>query len=302
MHHEDRQSHALRMGVSEWLKNATALGANEFSRTELEKGAEVQGERIILVGPQGIFKPAQIRYYPLSITTTTAGPYKDAFSLKDDFLLYKYRGTDPDFHENRKLREAKNHGIPLVYFHSTIPGKYIAVWPVYVVGDNPETLTFTVAADDISSLEYQRDDEDPTIRRAYVTRSVRHRIHQETFRERVLHAYQDRCTICSLRHRNLLEAAHIISDSAPEGEPIVSNGLSLCKLHHAGYDRLFFGIRPDYRIEVKRDIMEERDGPMLRYGLQEIHDQGITVPRARDLKPDPERLDQRYQQFREAEA
>jgi hypothetical protein len=59
---------------------------------------------LILVGPQGIFKPAQIRHYPLSITTTTKGPYKDAFSRQDDFLLYKYRGTDPNFHENRKPR------------------------------------------------------------------------------------------------------------------------------------------------------------------------------------------------------
>lgn len=41
-----------------------------------------------------------------TITTTTKGPYRDAFSTRDEFLLYKYRGTDPNFHENRKLRES----------------------------------------------------------------------------------------------------------------------------------------------------------------------------------------------------
>jgi len=40
----------------------------------------------------------------------------------------------------------------------------------------------------------------------------------------------------------LLDAAHITPDTHPEGEPIVSNGLSLCKLHQAAFDRFFFTI------------------------------------------------------------
>jgi putative restriction endonuclease len=298
MYSEDAQSRSIRLGVFEWLNRASAINGNEFTRKELEQGAVVNGQRVILVGPQGIFKPAQINHYPLSITTTTNSPYRDAFSTKSDFLLYKYRGDDPNFHENRKLRESIAQGIPLVYFHSTIPGKYLAIWPVFIVADNPSELTFTVAADDALQLNYPRDDEQPNLRRAYVTREVRQRIHQQTFRERVLQAYQERCSICQLRHTSMLDAAHIIPDSAPEGEPIVPNGLSLCKLHHAGYDRMFFGIRPDYSIEVRRDILEEKDGPMLKHGLQEIHDTRIHVPRSARLKPDPERLERRYDEFR----
>jgi len=295
---EDPESRAIRLGVFDWLKHASALNGNEFTRAELEQGAPINGQRIILVGPQGIFKPTQIRYFPLSITTTTKGPYRDAFSTRDEFLLYKYRGTDPTFHENRKLRETIGQNIPLIYFHSTIPGKYLAIWPVFIVGDNPSELTFTVAADDALQLNYPRDDEYPDVRRAYVTRNVRQRIHQQTFRERVLQAYEERCTICRLGHAPMLNAAHIIPDSAPEGEPIVPNGLSMCKLHHVGYDRRYFGIRPDYSIEVRRDILEEEDGPMLKHGLQEIHDMRIQVPRSARLKPDPERLEQRYEAFR----
>lgn len=297
MLNEDSESRAIRLGVFEWLNRAAAINGSEFTRAELEQGAVVNGQRIILVGPQGIFKPAQIRYYPLSITTTTKGPYQDAFSRLNDFLLYRYRGTDPNFHENRRLRETIGNGIPLVYFHSTIPGKYLAIWPVFIVGDNPVDLTFTVAADDALQLDYPRDDEHPELRKAYVTRSVRQRIHQQTFRERVLQAYERRCTICRLRHSSMLDAAHIIPDTAPEGEPIVPNGLSLCKLHHAGYDSMFFGIRPDYSIEVRREILEEEDGPMLKHGLPEIHDTRIHVPRSARLKPDPQRLEQRYEEF-----
>jgi hypothetical protein len=30
------------------------------------------------------------------------------------------------------------------------------------------------------------------------------------------------------------------------------------------------GIRPDLVVEVRRDVLEETDGPMLKYGLQRI--------------------------------
>ena len=56
------------------------------------------------------------------------------------------------------------------------------------------------------------------------------------------------------RKEELLEAAHIIPDVEPDGEPIVKNGISLCKFHHAAFDRLLQGVRPDYVIEVREDI------------------------------------------------
>ena len=62
---------------------------------------------------------------------------------------------------------------------------------------------------------------------------VRRRIHQRAFRERVLVAYGGKCAFCTLGYRELLDAAHIIPDSELRGEPVVSNGMSLCRLHHA---------------------------------------------------------------------
>ena len=40
------------------------------------------------------------------------------------------------------------NGLPLVYLHGIVPGRYLAMWPVYVMGDAPETLTFSIAIDD----------------------------------------------------------------------------------------------------------------------------------------------------------
>ena len=53
-------------------------------------------------------------------------------------------------------------------------------------------------------------------------------------------------------HAELLDAAHIVPD-ADEGEPVIPNGLALCKLHHAAFDRYFLGVRPDYVLQVRPD-------------------------------------------------
>jgi putative restriction endonuclease len=129
---------------------------------------------------------------------------------------------------------------------------------------------------------------------------VRQRLHQASFRERVLAAYRQQCALCRLRHPELLEAAHIIPDTEEAGEPVVRNGLSLCRLHHGAFDALFLTVRPDYTVEVRRSILEESDGPMLRHGLQGIHNQRIVTPHAAVLKPDRGLLEERLARFRKA--
>ncbi|HYO47355.1 MAG TPA: HNH endonuclease [Gemmatimonadota bacterium] len=134
-------------------------------------------------------------------------------------------------------------------------------------------------------------------RRAYVTVPVRKRLHQANFRERVLEAYRECCAICRLRHRELLDATHILSDKHPQGEPVVSNGLSLCKLHHAAYDQHILGIRPDLRIDVRIDILEEVDGPMLTHGLQGFQGERLLIPRRSEDQPNSDFLAERYELF-----
>lgn len=296
---EDPDSAACRSAAFAWLQSELRSSDATLSRSSLEIGFPYNSESVRLVGPQGIFKPKQIAHYPLSITTTTKGPYQDSFDPSGDMLLYSYRGTDPNFHENRKLRDAYRDQIPLIYFFSTIPGIYLAIYPVFIVGDNPSQLTFEVAADDVMQLRYERDDTDDITRRIYITRQVRQRMHQRSFRDRVLRAYEERCSICELRHTRLLDAAHIIPDKDEGGEPVVSNGLSLCKIHHAAYDSDFIGIRPDYKIVVRPDLLDEKDGPMLKHGIQEINDQRLNVPKRVKERPDPERLRVRFNEFSE---
>jgi hypothetical protein len=56
-------------------------------------------QRIPVVGPSGIWKPAACEL-PISVTTTTAGPYADTFDEGSGTLRYAYRGTDPRHRDN----------------------------------------------------------------------------------------------------------------------------------------------------------------------------------------------------------
>jgi putative restriction endonuclease len=102
--------------------------------------------------------------------------------------------------------------------------------------------------------------------------------------------------------RGLLDAAHIVGDrhAPPLSDPVVPNGLALCKIHHAAFDQNIIGIRPDKVIELNAELLAATDGPMLRHGLQEVHSTRLWVPRARTEHPDPERLELRYDEFRRA--
>lgn len=294
----------VRAATFEWLADQVARHGDVLPRSVLAEGFLLDGARVPLVGPQGIFKPQVLHGAPLSITTAPAGPYDDSFGA-DGLLRYRYRGTDPQHPDNRGLRLAMERHLPLVYLHGIVPRKYLAAWPVFVVADDPPALTFSVAVDDAAYLGVRpanahdelREDAD-SARRAYVTAVVRVRLHQRAFRERVLQAYQRQCAFCRLRHEELLDAAHIVPDTEPAGEPRVRNGIALCTLHHAAFDRYFLGLRPDYVLEVREDILEEHDGPTLVHALQALHGSRIIVPRRPDLQPARELLEVRYQRFR----
>ncbi|PYO45652.1 MAG: HNH endonuclease [Gemmatimonadetes bacterium] len=304
---EDRDA-AVRLRAFDFMREQRQRFAEtSIPRPILERGFDFEGVRVPLIGPQGIFKPALLSEIPLTITTAPPvehreRPYDDGF-IDGGFLRYRYRGTDPHHRDNVGLRIAMQRQAPLIYLHGIVPGLYEAAWPVFIVEDHPETLTFIVAIDDQVGVAGEWQSSDPaalTARRQYITAVVRRRLHQRSFRQRVLRAYQLCCAVCRLRHDELLEASHILPDGHPRGEPIVPNGLALCKLHHAAFDSYIIGVTPDLEVKVRVDVLEEIDGPMLLHGLQGFEGRKILVPRPDHLKPNRDLLAERYDLFRRA--
>ena len=296
----------VRIAAFDWLRQKVDELGDVLPRELLLRGFEYRGTRVPLVGPPGIFKPKLLPALPLSVTTAPSGPYDDEFDPSGR-LAYRYRGEDPDHRDNAGLREAMRRQTPLIYFHGIVPGRYLVSFPVFVVGDDPSALTFSILVDEAERADQAAKDAcdrpgaalaDSAPRRVYVTTEVRRRLHQRVFRERVIEAYRVSCALCRLRHRELLEAAHIIPDAEPGGEPVVPNGIALCALHHAAFDRFLIGIRPDYVVAVRTEILEEIDGPMLQHGLKDLHERRIELPHEARLRPDPGLLARRWERFK----
>ncbi|MEO8358197.1 MAG: HNH endonuclease [Chloroflexota bacterium] len=211
---------------------------------------------------------------------------------------------DPNHRDNVGLRKVFELKRPLVYLHGIEPGKYLATWPVYIIGDDQSGLTFKVAVDDaLPAVEYTQANvarqvaEVSDARHAYLTATVKIRLHQRAFREKVLDAYKSQCSFCRLKHRELLDAAHIIPDNLPESTSKIENGISLCKLHHSAYDAFIIGVTPDYIIQVREDILEEEDGPVLLHYLKGLHKSKLILPTSTSQWPSRDALEWRYSGF-----
>jgi len=294
----------VRLAAFDWIQQQISIYGDDIPRKILESGFEFQSNKISLVGPQGIWKPKVLKL-PISITTISNGPYNDSLDTNEGLLNYKYRGTDPNHSSNKGMRELMNQKIPLIYFLSVVKGFYLAAFPVFIIQENPKTFSFTITVEDASYIKGQDQliltEESPEYsRRSYLTSSVKQRLHQRSFRERVLSAYKKQCALCRLKHPELLDAAHIIPDNEVLGDPIIQNGISLCKIHHAAFDKNILGITPDYIIKVREDILAETDGPMLKFGLQSMQNQKLNLPSKKNEWPDQERLYIRYQRFNNA--
>ncbi|GKS60520.1 HNH endonuclease [Nitrospira sp.] len=295
----------LRLAAFEALRRLTGEEGRVVSRGEMTAGFGFEGERIPLaLRARGIWKPRQAE---AALSITTAAPRPGVTPPYDDevggegWFHYRYQGTDPDAADNRALRRARELGRPLVYFYGLEPGWYVPIWPVYVVEDRPAELTVLLAAD-VTGLGDARlleggSDAGP---KEYATVTAKRRLHQARFRQLVVKAYQERCTVCRLHHPVLLDAAHILEDRDQRGLPEVPNGMALCKIHHGAYDANILGVDPDYRIHIRKDILDEIDGPMLRHGLQEMHGSLIQVPKRAVWRPRREYLEERFGRWKAA--
>lgn len=285
----------LREEAMAWLSMRTHDGAIPLTRDELGDFA-FDGEPFRLISTMtGIWKPAGM-VAALSIRRGEHSPYADGTG-PEGLPRYDWQGLDPQHSDNRALRAAMRAQLPLIWFFHVGPSTYQAVFPVYLLREEPERHRFVVVHEGIRELAPLASPFESELRR-YILRQTRQRLHQPVFRATVLRAYGGACAVCRIRHPQLLDAAHIVADAADAGQPVVSNGLALCKIHHAAYDARMLGVRADYMVQIRADILLEKDGPMLQYGLQARHGQRLmAVPTVQRERPDPARLELRYQEF-----
>ena len=296
----------LRGAVIAWLNQLRARTGGPVTYAELAT-FEFDGMRVPLLNAagRGIHRPTILGKDGAALTLLTSAElpgrprrYDDSEAADADYWIYKFQGTNSNAFDNVAVRRAKEYNLPLVYFRGIAKGVYEAFYPVFVSHEDAVNLSFHLSADTSDGLTIGAPAPlDIVAARRYATRAAKVRLHQAVFRERVLSAYINKCTICRIKHRVLLDAAHITPDAALHGTPDVTNGLSLCKIHHAAYDAQLLSVSPDYRVLINEALLTEIDGPMLRHGLVERHNELIALPRRAELWPDRDRLAERHTVF-----
>ena len=281
---------------------------DHLTTAELNPGFVFKGARIPLVNPQrGIFKPKQMRFL-LSIKTVFPKPgakvwYDDQREVhrqifeSEETVDYAFMGQDPNAADNRWLREAHENQIPIIYFLGIAPGRYQAMLPAFISGWDAAALKARVA---FGASEQEIAPPENALERRYALRAVKQRLHQASFREAVITAYNGRCALSGLPEPLLLDAAHIVSDRDERlGQPVVPNGIPLSKIHHAAFDAHLIGIDPDYQLHVSERLLVQTDGPMLE-ALKRLDKGTLHLPGRDKDKPDRDRLALRFERFKAA--
>jgi putative restriction endonuclease len=295
---------AVRAAALAWVRQVSLDYTLPVTRDQLANDFFVGGQRFPLIDRgRGIRRPVGWRA-ALSISTAVpksgrVRPYADEEG-PDGLHRYKLRRDAGGRAENDGLRAALSDQVPLIWLYGLEPGIFQPIAPVYLTKEEPELDQFVLALTEEQLAVQPGSLVEDTLRRYLITETKR-RLHQPVFASQIMLAYNTHCAVCALAHRQLLDAAHIIPDNDPRGLPVVPNGLALCKIHHAAYDQNILGIRPDYVVEIHARLLEEIDGPMLLHGLQEHHDRPLMqLPRRHADLPDPDRLMERYAEFRAA--
>jgi putative restriction endonuclease len=279
---------------------------DQLTSEDLKAGFKFEGKRIPLINPQrGIFKPTQLQFL-LSIRTVFPGAgrrvwYDDQREVHQQIyqgseaVEYAFMGRDPNAADNRWLREAFQNSIPIIYFLGVSPGRYTAVVPAFIQGWDAASLKVQVTFGVAESRSLAPPDNASD--RRYALRLVQQRLHQASFRDAVIAAYDGRCALSNLPERTLLDAAHIIADGDEKlGQPVVPNGLPLSKIHHAAFDAHLIGIDADRKIHIADRLMSQKDGPVLD-SLKLLQGSSLRMPRRSKDAPDRDRLAYRFERF-----
>ena len=307
-----------KIGDPDWAIRAKAFEVLEHLGLEfngripwdrINAGFEFQGENIKFASRAlGIFKSRQMSA-ALSVKTVVpkAGRniwYQDqekVFDFDSGLLPYDLAKGSLESGANAQLRLAHERKAPIIYFRGVESAVYDAVCPIWIERFDSVQRRVLLAAPDVvhsnlSSVNALASSQTEVREASWAISQGKRRNHQAWFSSVVKSAYGYRCAFSGLPLRNLLVGAHIIPD-AEAGPMAVTNGICMSTLHHSAYDSFLIGVDPDYRVHVARNVLEERDGPILE-SLKGLDRQKLLhLPVNEAERPSQTYLEQRFKQF-----
>ena len=278
-------------------------------RKQLWKALKISDDNSVLyndLGSQGIIKTQRGIYAPMikslgervaKTLLSTGTVYKD--QSDGDYILYDFPDTkkkEQDENEIYSMQSAMNYGLPLfVVFGNKSEGEKRTIMVGTVAGIDEESKTFLVKLskdfpDNFSQKEinvtekklepFYLYEKDKNISKT----QVKTRPNQAKFHFDVISLYGMECAVCGIKHKPVIEAAHILPKSN-NGSDHPENGLPLCSNHHALFDNYWFTLDLNMNIILA-------DG----HTLSELQISYNDIKRLRHL-PNTKALEQRYKLF-----
>ncbi len=198
-------------------------------------------------------------------------------------------------HVGSLRREGARGGLPAIVFQALRQDRVTALdivhllldahFPVTLHDDILSAVGINTGHAEYAVLNFDAREESGT---GQDFEQVRRRSRDQSFSKKVLDAYRERCAVCSFSVRLhdspvALDAAHIKWHRAG-GRDLdkVSNGLSLCALHHRLFDAGAFTLSPKYTVITS----SEAAGSGRSQFLEQFSRRPILLPESTDDYPD----------------
>src|SRR3990167_4347995 len=197
------------------------------------------------------------------------------------YKLFRYKITDPNYQkllEQIEKNDARSHSKALV------PLKDLT----FLDGLEPISIGRKVIPPEIIEGSFNEPVEQVPVQeedKIDTTQVIRSR----SFRDLTLYFYEDRCAVTGrdlvIEYKDFknLEAAHILARAAGGGSH-PSNGMALERNLHWAFDKGFFTLTEDYKVEVHADAMH------VPY-LKEKHGATIFIPQDRRSAPNKDSIE-----------
>jgi len=110
-------------------------------------------------------------------------------------------------------------------------------------------------------------------------RSVKTRVNQNDFRQRILASYNEKCCITEISFTSLLVASHIIPWSKNKQERLnPRNGICLNNIHDKAFDKGLITITSDFKVKLSDAILKKQKETNIQKYFLEYDNQPIILP------------------------
>lgn len=206
--------------------------------------------------------------------------YSSSFQIRHENLQQaSFSGFSPCFKENKEIAVAFKPDFFVEYVRN--------MEILHTFGESVHD--FDILAEVTEKEEYS---DDKMVRRVSeprraVFQTICKKLRDNSFRARVLRAYNNRCAFSGIQLK-LVDAAHIVPVSAETSTDDTCNGIALSALYHRAYDKGLITFDDNYRIWINDQRMRELDELNLAGGVEMFVENTrdiIDVPPAKPDRP-----------------